>query len=219
MRSALSFFFIIAFGLYPIASWAQHVPAKKFDLTIDNIMRGPELVGYEPTNVRWSRDSKKIYFSWKRADEPRNADFSTYSVNADGSDRKKLSEEEARKEAPPFGDMSDDKKMTVYADSGDIFLYNNETGARRQLTKTSDIEANPRFIGDQRQISFTRSNNLYSLSLDDGTLEQLTDFRAAGAAEPPTTAGGRGAGRQTGGDQTRGTESQESLKKEERELL
>src|SRR5690348_14958815 len=183
MRSILSFVFIVVFCSNPIAAAAQQATlSKKFDLTIDNIMRGPELVGYEPTAVRWSRDGKKIYFSWKRANDPRNADFSTYSVNADGSDLKKLSEDEARQQAPPIGDVSADKKMTAYADAGDIFLYNNQTGARRQLTKTLDVEINPRFTADQRHISFTRQNNLYSLSLDDGMLEQLTDIRAAGAA-------------------------------------
>lgn len=233
MKSILSFIFIVAFCLNPIVSSAQQTaPGKKFDLTIDNIMRGPDLVGYEPTAVRWSRDSKKIYFSWKRAGEPHTADFATYSVNADGSDLRKLSEDEAKQQAPPIGDLSYDKKMTVYADSGDIFLYNNLTGERRQLTKTTDVEGNPRFIGDQRHISFTRQNNLYTLSLDNGTLEQLTDIRAAGAADVTVGAGGAGgggvarglgggggAGGQNQNSAAKGTDSQESLKKEERDLL
>lgn len=206
MRSTLSFIFIVAFCLNPIVVSAQQAaPAKKFDLTIDNIMRGPGLVGYEPGNVRWSADSQKIYFNWKRADEPRNGETSTYVVNADGSGLRKLSEEEA-KQAPPNGDISDDKKTTVFTDSGDIYLYNNQTGERRQLTKTTDVEANPRFIGDQRHISFTRQNNLYTLSLDNGSLEQLTDIRPAGGP------GGADAAR-------KGTDSQETLKKEERDLL
>src|SRR5436190_16126979 len=171
MKSILSFIFIAAFCLNPIAANAQAAsPAKPFELTIDNIMRGPDLVGYEPTAVRWSRDSQTIYFSWKRAGEPHTADFATYAVKADGSGLRKLSEDEAKQQAPPNGDMSADKKTTVYADSGDIFLYNNQTGERRQVTKTSDAEGNPRFIGDQRHISFTRQNNLYILSLDDGSL-------------------------------------------------
>src|SRR5204863_3164065 len=112
-----------------------------------------------------------------------------------------------------------------YADSGDIFLYNNQTGERRQVTKTSDAEGNPRFIGDQRHISFTRQNNLYILSLDDGSLEQLTDIRADGAAAPAGAGGaGGGGGRGFGGggqnqNAAKGTESQEALKKEERDLL
>ena len=214
MKSILSFMFIVAFCLNPIAASAQQAaPGKQFDLTIDNIMRGPALVGYEPSGVRWSPDNKKIYFTWKRADEPRVAETSTYVVNADGSGLRKLSEEEAR-QAPPTGDLSDDKKTIVYADSGDIFLFNNQTGERRQLTKTADVEANPRFIGNQRHVSFTRQNNLYSLSLDNGFLEQLTDIRAAGGAGGPGGPGGANA------DATRkGTDSQEALKKEERSLL
>jgi dipeptidyl aminopeptidase/acylaminoacyl peptidase len=231
MRSILSFIFIAAFCLNPISASAQQAkPAKQFDLTIDNIMRGPGLVGYEPTAVRWSPDSKKVYFNWKRADEPRNGETSVYVVNADGTGLRKLSEDEAAQQAPPTGgDLSDDKKWVVYADGGDIFLYNVQAGERRQLTKTTETEANPRFIGDQRHISFTRQNNLYSFSLDTGMLEQLTDIRAAGATGAPTGGpggGGGGFGGGGGGVQTqsqdatrRGTDSQEALKKEERDLL
>ncbi len=125
---------------------------------------------------------------------------------------RKLSEEEA-KQAPPNGDVSDDKKWIVFGDSGDIFLYNNESGERRQLTKTADAEGNPRFIADQRHITFTRQNNLYSFSLDSGLLEQLTDIRPAGGA-------GTGGPAAAAADPTRkGTDSQEALKKEERDLL
>ncbi|MBV9214652.1 MAG: S9 family peptidase, partial [Acidobacteria bacterium] len=215
MRSIFTFVFFVPFCLNPVALSAQPgTPAKPFALTIDNIMRGPDLVGYEPTSVRWSPDSKKVYFSWKRAGEPIIGDFSTYVVDADGSNLRKLTDEEA-KQAPPNGDVSDDKKWTVYTDSGDIFLYNNQTGARRQLTKTSDVESNPRFIGDQHSISFTRGGNLYEFSLAEGLLEQETDIRLAGAPDP-TAGGGRNGGQGSG---AKATESQESLKKDEIDLF
>ncbi len=218
MRSILSFVFVVALYLSPLAAAAQQAaPAQKFDLSIDSIMRAQALVGYEPVGVRWSPDSKKIFFTWKRADEPRNADTSTYVVNADGTGLRKLSEDEARKEAPPNGDRSEDMKSIVYVETGDIFLYNTETGERRQLTKTTDTEANPLFIGDQRSISFTRQNNLYSLSLDNGTLEQLTDIRPAGGAGGGP--GGGGGGQNNSNTERKGTDSQEALKKEERALL
>ena len=38
--------------------------APKFDFTIANIMRGPEVFGREPQNVRWSADGQWIYFQW-----------------------------------------------------------------------------------------------------------------------------------------------------------
>lgn len=230
MRSILSFIFIVVVCLNPLTATAQTAqqpaPARKFEMTIDNIMRGPGLVGYEPTSVRWSPDGQKIYFRWKKADEPLRAELSTYVVNADGTGLKKLSEDEVKELPPVGGDLSEDKKTTVFADSGDIFLYDIPTGKRRQLTKTSDVESNPRFSADNRSITFARQNNLYSISLDTNLLEQLTDIRAAGGgAGAPAGPGGGGFGGGAGrGPQTQdsartGTDSQESLKKEEQSLL
>ena len=38
---------------------------SRFTLTVDSIMRGPALVGYPPTDLRWSGDSKELYFEWR----------------------------------------------------------------------------------------------------------------------------------------------------------
>ncbi|MGH7719366.1 MAG: hypothetical protein ACREON_11050, partial [Gemmatimonadaceae bacterium] len=35
-----------------------------FAFTIENIMRGPEVVGREPSNVRWTADGRWVYFEW-----------------------------------------------------------------------------------------------------------------------------------------------------------
>ena len=47
---------------------------QTFDLTIDNIMRGPGLVGYPPEEVRWTPDGSKVYFSWKQYSDPLEKD-------------------------------------------------------------------------------------------------------------------------------------------------
>ena len=59
--------------------------AEKLALTVDNIMRGPGLVGYEPAQVRWSFDSQRLYFQWKQSSEPIEAPLDTYTVERDGS--------------------------------------------------------------------------------------------------------------------------------------
>ena len=224
----------------------QARPANNFALTIDNIMRGSALVGYEPSQVRWSADSERIYFQWKQATDKEDAPFDTYVVNRDGSGLRKLSDEETRL-APPGGggfmgmgggggrggggeaDTSKDKRLTVYARDGDIFILDNTTGKVQQITKTTDVEANPHFLPDGKRIYFTRSNNLYVMSLDTGLLVQLTDIRAAaaaGTAGPAGAAGGgfggrggRGAAAAATTGEQRGTDSQEYLKKEQKELL
>jgi dipeptidyl aminopeptidase/acylaminoacyl peptidase len=206
--------------LAPITLAQQPTPTKKFDLTIDSIMRGPRLVGYAPTNPYWSQDSQRVYFRWKQADEPRLKETSLYVVNRDGSGLRRLSEEEARMAPPANGDLSKDKKKTVFAEDGNIFLYDHLRAERRSLIKTNDPESNPHFTFDQKSIYFTRQNNLFVMALADGSLEQLTDIRSTsqgGSATTSSTGVGINA-RVTGGQQT-GNEGQDFLKKEERTLL
>jgi dipeptidyl aminopeptidase/acylaminoacyl peptidase len=213
---------ILLFGLTLVLLQAQ--TASRFALTVDNIMRGPGLVGYEPAQVRWSGDSERLYFQWKQASDKQDVPLDAYVVNRDGSGLRKLSDEEAKLAPPAAGDSTQDKRLTVYARDGDIFLYDNTTGATRQITKTADAESNPRFLRDGKRIYFTRSNNLYAMSLDTGMLVQLTDIAAAGAPAAPAATGGRGgrggaAAAPAEGEPPKGTDSQEYLKKEQKDLL
>jgi dipeptidyl aminopeptidase/acylaminoacyl peptidase len=207
-------------------------PADKFALTVDNIMRGPALAGYEPAQIRWSHDSLQVYFQWKRAGDKESEPLDTYVAGRDGAGRRKLTEDEAKQAPPPSGDTSRDKKLTVFTRDGDLFVYDNRTGQIRQVTKTSDAETNPRFLPDGKRIAFTRGGNLYVISLDDGFLEQMTDIRPAAATGTPTPAvGGRGGGGRGGrggetapvaaggASQAAASASQEYLKKEEKEFF
>src|SRR5713226_7761294 len=197
----------------------------KFALTIDSIMRGFELVGYEPRAVHWSPDSQRVYFQWKQANEPREKDFDTYIVNRDGSGLRKLTEEEAKNAPPLGGEVSKDKKLTVFVEDGDVFIYDNAANQRRRITSTTDAESNAHFTRDQKHIYFTRANNLYVMSLETGSLVQVIDITTGGAApaqQPVAGGGGFGRGQGQGGGQRaqndstqqKGTDSQEYLKKE-----
>jgi Tol biopolymer transport system component len=127
---------------------------KKFDLTIENIMRGVNLVGTEPGQVRWSGDSSTIYFQWKQASDPASTPNDTYAVSRDNPTPKKLSQDEARLAPPASVDTNRDRSLSVFAQDGDIAVIDNATGKRRQVTKTVEPEANPRFVPDGRHITF-----------------------------------------------------------------
>lgn len=178
---------------------------KKFDLTIENIMRGPNLVGTEPAQVWWSGDSSRIYFQWKRSSDAASAPLDTYVVNCDGSGLRKLSEEEKRFAPPPFTDTNKDRTFSVFSQDGDLFLIDNATGKGRQLTKTAEGEVNPRFLPDGRRIAFQRGGNLFVFSPDTGELEQMTDIRPASIGAPS--------------EPKKETGSQEYLKKEQAEFF
>src|SRR5690348_16724563 len=67
--------------------------ATPFPLTVDSIMRGPELIGYPPTDLRWSGDSKELFFEWRKAGEDQAA---TWKVSREGGAPARLSEGERR---------------------------------------------------------------------------------------------------------------------------
>jgi len=230
MKKLIAAFLTLAV-LLPQPAFTQ----QKFDLSIDNIMRGAALVGYEPTAPRWSPDSQQVFFRWKQSTDARTKEMDTYVVNRDGSGLRKLSEDELKQQPPMGGEWTRDKKLDVFTEEGDIFLYDREKRERRQLTMTNDVESSAGWGQDQKSITFNRLGNIYKLSLDGG-ITQLTDIRTGGgetaSAQAPPAAFGRGGGqgglqggppRQGatvgGGAAQRGNESQEYVKKEEKELI
>ena len=181
--------------------------AQQFDLSIDNIMRGHGLVGWEPQEVRWSPDGARVYFDWKQYNDPLEKERDTYVVNRDGSGLRKLSEEE-KKDAPPGNNAqwTRDKRRAVFADDGDIFLWD---GKRRALTQTTDVESAPQWTFDEKRVTFIRANNVFAIDLASGSVVQLTNVAGPEDKGPNVTLW----------DDKKGTDSQEYLKKEESKLL
>jgi dipeptidyl aminopeptidase/acylaminoacyl peptidase len=173
-------------------------------LTIDHIMRGPGLAGWEPRDLRWSPDGQHVYFRWKLYTDPTEKDFDTYVANRDGNGLRKLSEAE-EKDAPPVrANWTRDLKRAVYIDDGDLVLWD---GKHRKLTNTTDAESSAHFTHDEHHVTFVRNNNVFVASLDDGSVEQVTYIVGADEKLPPQW------------DDKKGTPSQEFVKAEEKSLL
>lgn len=200
---------LVAFLAFLLMARFTPAPAqssgKQFALTIDNIMRGPQLYGYEPTRVRWSGDSKRIYFQWKPASEAPEQPLDLYVVNRDGGGLRKLSDEEARLTPPANGSYTRDRSRVVWAEDGDIFIYDFKSDKGRQLTRTADAESHPAFTQDETRVAFMRNGNLFTLSLADGTVDQWTETKPSGASPAE--------------DKNRAQTNQDFLKEQEKELI
>jgi dipeptidyl aminopeptidase/acylaminoacyl peptidase len=180
-------------------------PAQtRLELTVDTIMRGPELAGYTPSDARWSGDGQRIYFQWKQHTDIPTKPMDTYVVGRDGTGLRKLNEDEAAVSPPITVDLTHDRARATYSHDGDIWLYDYTSDKAHRLTRTSEPETQPRFTRDGKRIAFLRGNNLYVMGIEGGETLQLTDVRPTGSPTP---------------EPKKGTESQEFAKKEERELL
>jgi dipeptidyl aminopeptidase/acylaminoacyl peptidase len=159
-------------------STARAVPppqAAKFELTVDRIMRGPDLVGWSPSALRWSADSQKLYFDWRK---PGEDDASTYVVGRDGGEPRKLSDDEKRDVPPAGGRWDKARRRVLSVDRGDVVLHDAGAGRRRHITRTTGSESGPRWARNDTHVTFVRDGNLFIVPLEgDGSalVAQLTD--------------------------------------------
>ncbi|MFK7950836.1 MAG: prolyl oligopeptidase family serine peptidase [Saprospiraceae bacterium] len=165
-------FLIIAFAT-TIQINAQTIENQSV-LTIKKIMQGEKFVGYSPTNIKWSDDSKTIYFDWN---PDRELLRSRYKINIDNPQNiQKVGFEELRAMSNN-GTWNKNYTQKVYSKNGDIFLYNLTTNITRQITNTLNNEYYTYFSADEKYIIYTADNNVFLWNIATGTTEQITDFR------------------------------------------
>jgi dipeptidyl aminopeptidase/acylaminoacyl peptidase len=148
--------------------------SDKLQLTVDSIMRGSDLVGYPPDGLRWSPDSQKLYFDWRK---PGEEEPSTYWVSRTGGTPTRLDDAQKKNVPPANGRWDDAHKRVVFADRGDIVMLDG-SGTRRWITRTTAGESNPRWVRNDTAVSYVREGNLFIVPVDGtGTaiVQQLTD--------------------------------------------
>ncbi|MGF7041014.1 prolyl oligopeptidase family serine peptidase [Mucilaginibacter lappiensis] len=148
--------------------------AQKLDtLTIEKIMRDPKWIGVSPIDIRWSDDSKKIYFKWNPA---KTETDELYAVTPTNITPQKVSIAEQRNLTSASGIWNKNYTQKVFEKNGDLFLENIKTSKIIQLTNTEQEENAPVFSGDESEVIFKQDNNLFALKLNGGQLRQLTNF-------------------------------------------
>ena len=180
-------------------------PARAFDLSVANIMRGPELYGREPSNVAWSADGAWIYFQWAPPGSKWNDPVRPYRVRAAGGAPERVSDAHMDTVAASLADgpTTRDGRTRAVASRGDLYLLDTRTGTTRRLTETVAAESDPRFSADERSLLFTREGNAYALTLATGAVRQLTDIRTGPAPR----------------DSVRPTGARGALERDQRDLL
>src|SRR6185295_6465929 len=152
----------------------------KLELTVDSIMRGPGLVGYPPSGLRWSGDSRALYFEWRRPgeDEP-----STWTVSRDGGEPRKLTDEE-RKQVPAADAVWDDvHRRALAVDDGDVVMVDSVARTRRQVTRTTEKESSPRWARRDSHVTFLRGNEPFLVPVDAAAGDLVLQLADVGPAK------------------------------------
>ena len=192
--------FVLICAVGVMAQAPSPKPQAAFELTVDSIMRGPELVGNPPNNLRWSGDSKELYFEWLM---PKEDQAATWVVSRDGGTPRRLSEADRRNAPLPTGQWDAARRRILGVDRGDIVVIDTVGRKRIDVTRTTGAESSPRWAKGETHVTFVRDNNLFIVPVESvaaGSLVQLTDVSTR-RTDPRTT------------------DSQKFLKDEEAKLL
>src|SRR5262249_29006052 len=127
-------------------------PASRMELTVDSIMRGPRLVGYPPTALRWSGDSRELFFEWRRPGEDEDA---TYVGAREGGEPRRLTDEERKMAPAARGAWDEAHRRVLFVDDGDVVVVDSVGRVRRQVTRTAEKEASPRWARKESHVTFT----------------------------------------------------------------
>ncbi len=178
----------------PLPLAAQQRDTARFHLDIPSIMRGTETVGRTPTDVRWSSDSKWIYFQWDRPGTDWRAPLEPFRVRAEpGSVPEKLTRAQMDSAALDLatGPATADGKWRALSVQGDLWVMDVDSGSRRRLTETVATEAALGWSADDSRLFYRVGDAVFAIRVRDGFVEQLADIHTADAA-PADSAGGRG---------------------------
>ncbi len=160
--------------LMMLSFYAALFGQNKSVLKLEDIMKGQEFVGYWPEDVHWSYDSKLIYFRWNPEEELVSK---WYAYSLENNTYKVLSADDLARKLPEQATYNPDKTALVYARGGDIYTFDIQKSAEKQLFATLAYESNPAFSADGQKIIYTLDNNLFSWHLADNKIEQLTNFQ------------------------------------------
>jgi dipeptidyl aminopeptidase/acylaminoacyl peptidase len=170
--------------------------AQQFDLSVDNIMRGPELVGRAPQGLRggfggggfsWSPDSRYVWFRWQQPGV--DTSLVVYRVSAQGGPPERFEKANADTIVAGPAEWSPDRSRAIFQIRGDLVLWTSR-GARK-LTDSPAPESGAQWSADGRAVFFQRDGNLFSLNLETAELRQLTDIRRGNAPRDERAAGQR----------------------------
>src|SRR5262245_17699942 len=173
---------------------------SRFTLSVDSIMRGPTLVGYPPSDLRWSGDSKELYFEWRL---PKEDEAATWVVGREGGQPRRLTDTDRLRAPLASGIWDRERRRSVGIDRGDVVLIDTVARTRFDITPPTGNESSVRWARDGTHVTFVRDNNLFIVPVSgtsSGALVQLTDI----TVRRPTT---------------RLTDSQRVAREEEHKLL
>lgn len=152
-------------------------------LSLEEIMKGEEFIGFQPNQPRWSYDGSTIYFNWNPENEP---GYSTY-LWKNGMQKPLKVTDAVQTEISKLPTQEQKEFETLYyIRQGGIYAFHKKSGSSRKVFFTSNRISNLSRGSDPDILFFQQGDNMYRLNVKEVSIVQITNFKKSKDAEKPT---------------------------------
>ena len=162
---------IVLLGFCNLESSAQVENLSK--LTIKEVMQ-TDYTGHSPKSIRWSQDSKQLFFYWNPGNAKKD---SAYQITTKNLTPERIDPEIISGSNPTRGNFSKDKNLKLVQSRNGIELINIKKKDTTTVYSTTQKVSNPKFSFDESKITFSIEQNLYWWSIETGEFKQLTNYQ------------------------------------------
>lgn len=151
---------------------------------LEVLMQGNDFIGHSPENVRWSADSKQLFFDWKR-DGKLLSDV--YRSNTAAASPQLVNESEQRNLHLAERVFDLNRQQQAWVKQGQLFYQKNAKSVPIQLTQLVQGVSRPRFTAQGDLLLYQSAGQWFAWSTRDGSTRQLSNLQSGKAPEKEKT--------------------------------
>jgi dipeptidyl aminopeptidase/acylaminoacyl peptidase len=157
-------FFLLLFTIFGTAQ----------QLRLEDIMKGDEFIGHQPSNHRWSIDGQTVLFDWNPNNEIGN---SPYFWNKSSKSPQKVSSPNPVYDVDFIAAQKDFEEV-YYTNQGVLYAYIKSTKKTKKIIQSAE-----RISAVQRSttpdiVFFQQNRNVYQFNTKDFSMVMLTNFKS-----------------------------------------
>jgi len=138
-------------------------------------MQDPKWMGTFPSEIKWSEDSKTIYFNYNLEKDPSD---SLYKISLNNqTEIQKVPFREQNNLTTQPGDYNKTHNQKIYTKDGDLMLYDLKSNSSRLLLNLDEDLGDPHFLNDENLIYYVINNNIFLYNLYKGSIDKLTNIK------------------------------------------
>ena len=133
-------------------------------------------MGSQPSAPFWSPDGNSLFFKWNPNRSERD---SLFEFNLHRSSVHSFKGDADLQFSTRTGSWNKYRTKCVFACRGDLYLKEVSSGKLIRITQTQVEETQPEFCFSDQRILYRIANDLFTWSMDDGSVQQICHFKGS----------------------------------------